>query len=185
MMTNWYEIYWMYQLWCLSPKSCGFQQTYSSFLARSQLSTIIHLPCHCTVHVCIVIHCCGSMWSFAWKQFCAELFIIYFYIYCCWTSIYQKESVGIDIISFNTATCLLQARITNVLCCGLIYQLRWEAIVSFCWYWWNCFPSSFKLSLHNEGFIQQHLPICDIDFPYHIPKVENEFAEAERTIGNG
>ena len=93
-MTNWYEIYWMYQLWCLSPKSCGFQQTYSSFLARSQLSTIIHLPCHCTVHVCIVIHCCGSMWSFAWKQFCAEFFIIYFYIYCWWTSFIKRRVLG-------------------------------------------------------------------------------------------
>jgi hypothetical protein len=68
MMTNWYEIYWMYQLWCLSPRSCGFQQTNSSFLARSQLSTNIYLPCHCTAHVCIVVHCCGSMWSFAWKR---------------------------------------------------------------------------------------------------------------------
>ena len=78
MMTNWYKIYWMYQLWRLSPKSCGFQQTDSSFLARSQLSTIIHLPCHCTVHVCIVIHCCGSMWSFAWKQFCADFLLFTF-----------------------------------------------------------------------------------------------------------
>jgi hypothetical protein len=63
----------MHQLWCISPKSCGFQQTDSSFLARSQLSTIIHLPFHCTVHVCIVIDCCGSMWSFAWKQFCITI----------------------------------------------------------------------------------------------------------------
>ena len=78
MMTNWYEIYRIYQLWCLSPKSCGFQQTDSSFLARSQLSTIFHLPCHCTVHVCIAIHCCGSMWSFAWKQFCADFLLFTF-----------------------------------------------------------------------------------------------------------
>jgi hypothetical protein len=62
MMTNWYEIYWMYQLWCLSPRSCGFQQTNSSFLARSQLSTNIYLPCHCTAHVCIVVHCCCSIY---------------------------------------------------------------------------------------------------------------------------
>jgi len=20
---------------------------------------------------------------------------------------------------------------------------------SFCWYWWNCWPSLFKLSIHN------------------------------------
>ena len=22
---------------------------------------------------------------------------------------------------------------------------------SFCWYWWNCWPSPFKLSIHNES----------------------------------
>ena len=28
-------------------------------------------------------------------------------------------------------------------------QLRWKVIVLFCWYWWNWWPSLFKLSFHN------------------------------------
>ena len=28
-------------------------------------------------------------------------------------------------------------------------ELGWEVIVCFCWYWWNCWPSLFKLSFNN------------------------------------
>ena len=76
---------------------------------------------------------------------------------------FYKEK-GWDAINLlnPTATFLLQSRITNVLCCGLVHQLRRDVIGSFYWYWWNCLPSSFKLSFHNVGFIQRHLPICRI-----------------------
>ena len=41
----------------------------------------------------------------------------------------------------------------NVLCpmscfyCVQLFQVRGDCL--FCWYWWNCWPSLFKLSFHN------------------------------------
>jgi len=36
--------------------SIGLTPTDSSLLARRQLTTSIHCPCYCTVHVYVVIH---------------------------------------------------------------------------------------------------------------------------------
>jgi len=41
---------------------------------------VIHLPCYCTVHVYVVIHFCDSMWSFEWKLICAGFISV---VYIC------------------------------------------------------------------------------------------------------
>ena len=48
----------------------------STFLASSQLITIIHWPCYCTVHVYVVIHFV-SVWSFESKRICADLYCLF------------------------------------------------------------------------------------------------------------
>ena len=78
---------------------------------------------------------------------------------------------------FNTATflCLCQDRtwISNVICCGLFYVLK--VIVHFCWYWWNCWPSLFKLSFHSKKMCtclsnDQYEPFVDyIKTFLHLP----------------
>jgi len=147
---------------------------YSTFLSISQLTTAIHWPCYCTVHVLfyfVVVFLSGS----ESMQF---FLIVYLYMYCRWRSIYQ---VGIPLTRFNPVTflCLSQAMnwIYNVTCHGIIVfslfacskpgpgiltSLSWSFLVfneevrsdcSFCWYWWNCWLSQwslFKLSFHNN-----------------------------------
>jgi len=39
----------------------ALKPTDSTFQTNSQLTTSIHLPCYCTVHVYVVIHFCVSM----------------------------------------------------------------------------------------------------------------------------
>ena len=126
MMTNWYEIYWMYQLWWLSPKSCGFQQTDSSLLARSQLSTIIHYSCHCTVHVCIAAHCCGSMWSFALKQLRADI-LLFTFIYIAVGAPFIKMGELGSILTFKTPlqVCSRQGLPTSYVVFFKIWGERW------------------------------------------------------------
>jgi len=57
-----------------------------------------------------------------------------------------------------TFLCLSQARTwtSNVICRGtflLFNDLRWEVVVRFCYYWWDCWPSLFKLPFHNVRVI--------------------------------
>jgi len=47
----------------------------SSFLASIQLTTNIHWPGYCTVHVYVVIHLCDNMW----KRIFVCLFISNYY----------------------------------------------------------------------------------------------------------
>jgi hypothetical protein len=33
---------------------------------------------------------------------------------------------------------------------GFMFNVfRWDVVISFCWYWWSCWQSLFKLSLQN------------------------------------
>jgi hypothetical protein len=54
---------------------------------------------------------------------------------------------------FNPATCLcmFQMRTSGFQChmCWVVC-LRTRVIVPFRWYWWNCWPSVFELSFHND-----------------------------------
>jgi hypothetical protein len=61
----------------------------------------------------------------------------------------------VSINQFNPSTLLYlsqaRTRISNVICHDLFY-VEWIEVrcdSSFCWYWWNCWPSLFKLSFHN------------------------------------
>ena len=60
------------------------------------------------------------------------------------------------IFQFNPDTflCLSQAMtwISNAICHSLFY-VQWVKMrddCSFCWYWWNCWTSLFKLSFYNQ-----------------------------------
>jgi len=69
------------------------------------------------------------------------------------------HSDGIPVNQFIPATflCLSQAKtwISNVICCGLFY-VQWFEVIGdclFCWYWWNCWPSLFKLEGERWKFV--------------------------------
>ena len=83
-----------------------------------------------------------------------------------WDPINQlsKGKVWDPINQFNPATflCLTQmkTRIYNIIFHGLflICSMIWnERDCLFCWYWWNCGPSLFKLSFHNWDHVAQSL----------------------------
>ena len=79
---------------------------------------------------------------------------------CLQTYIYQ--------FNLYTFLCQFQARtwISNIICHGLFYvyriDLRWEMIVPFCWYWWNCWPSLLKLFFYNTKLVYHllNLLVC-------------------------
>jgi len=72
-------------------------------------------------------------------------------IYYCLTSC---RSTFINRLNPATFLCLSQARIwiyITTSCRGL-FCAKWVELGGdclFCWYWWNCWPSLFKLSFHN------------------------------------
>ena len=55
-------------------------------------------------------------------------------------------------INPSVCVCLYHAasRISNVICRGLfhVYWFEVRGYCLFCWYWWNCWPSLFKISFH-------------------------------------
>jgi len=74
------------------------------------------------------------------------------YLYC------QKRRYGdwepINLFNTTTCVCLSQTRTwsLNSMCHGL-YCVQWSEVLgdcSFCWHWWNCWPSLFKLSFHSK-----------------------------------
>ena len=42
------------------------------------------------------------------------------------------------------------------LCLFLFNGLWWEAVVSFCWFWWNAWTSLFKISFHKPTISKIH-----------------------------
>ena len=64
----------------------------STISTTSQLATITHWPCNCTVHVLVIIHFYDSMWS-CWEEVdvCRVCFIAWLYIHCRWRSSFQEE----------------------------------------------------------------------------------------------
>jgi hypothetical protein len=92
---------------------------------------------------------------FDWMAVSSFFFIINLYLYCRWRTNYQEEQGWDPMNQFKTVTfvCLSRTRkwISNVICRGLFY-FQWFVMRddwSFYWYWWNCWPSLFKLSLHK------------------------------------
>ena len=73
-----------YQLWILFSKgkwSLNSRFLSPAFIAISHLTTSIHWPGYCTVHVYVVIHFCNSMCSFERKRICASCFFIVCLLY--------------------------------------------------------------------------------------------------------
>jgi hypothetical protein len=92
---------------------------------------------------------------FDWMAVSSVFFIINLYLYCRWRTNYQEEQGWDPMNQFKTVTflCLSRTRtwISNVIYRGLFY-FQWFVMRddwSFYWYWRNCWPSLFKLSLHK------------------------------------
>jgi hypothetical protein len=122
----------------------------------SQFTTSVHWPWYCTVHSYVVLQCCDDIWSFWVAVNLCSFFRLFIYVYI---SCYQGE-VWESTCRFNPDTLLRlpEARtwIYNVICrCPLFYFLyvKVKGDCLFCWYWWNCWPSLFKLSFHNKEFM--------------------------------
>jgi len=117
----------------------------------------------------IKIYICDSMWCF-WVEVNCTFVIICLYLYCHWRSSYQEEEGWEPINQFNPATfaCLSLVRtwISNIIhvCLGLFYlqcvEIRDDC--SFCWCWWNCWPSLFKLSFHKVLLWRQNKLLLQI-----------------------
>ncbi len=75
--------------------------------------------------------------------------------------IIKRGGFGIPLASWtppHLCACLKPGPgISNVTCHGLVWsflmfiELRWEPILSFCWYLWKCWPSLFKISFHYSN----------------------------------
>ena len=137
----------------------------SSNLASSKLTTSIHWHCYVLSMYMLSFNFVIVCGLFEWKHRC---FIVCFFLNWYWWWNCQEGAVWDLIYQFNTTTfvCLSQARawifnITWSFLCSMIWGERWLFIVLildgivdhyclnfllFCWYWWNCWPSLFKLS---------------------------------------
>ena len=82
----------------------------------------------------------------SWRSICTGLLIVLLYLYRCWRSNYPRGRILIILTSFF----LFQARycISSTICC-ILFCVPWLKVRDGCWYWWNCWPSLFKLSLHH------------------------------------
>ena len=115
----------------------------------------IHWPYYCTVYVYAVINFCDStinvyMWYFEWKRICAFFFIGCLYIHCCCRSSYQKWVSLMDLTQSDLYVCpkigpRFPMSYVVVFFCAQWGKARKDC--SFCWFWWNCWPLLFKLSL--------------------------------------
>jgi hypothetical protein len=150
-------IFWKTIVWkvkfCLyyytMSKSDVLQPTDSTLLSRivSWLRASID-PAIVLSNVYAVINFCGSMWSFEWKRITNAFYLLF--MYCYWRS---RGECWVPINLFNTATCLrlseASAWMSKVICRGP-FNVQWVMVRgdrSFCWYWWDCWPSLFTFFL--------------------------------------
>ena len=111
----------------------------------------------------IFVMACGL---FKWKRICAGFF--YPFVYKCITigsrSSYQESRVWDSISWFNHATffpCTQPGPAFQTSYVVIFVCVQWVKVRggwSFCWYWWNCKPSLFKLSFDNKknSLLQEH-----------------------------
>ena len=99
----------------------------------------IHWHYHCTVHDYVVIHFHNRMWSFWVEQICAGLLLL---VYICIAVDDQIIKTGTGIILSRHMTLISNDKCNILLC---VFNDLW-----FCWYWWNCSSSLFKLSYHDK-----------------------------------
>ena len=91
-----------------------------------------------------------------------QVFNCCLYMHCQWRSSYQEGRVEIP---FTGLTC------THLCTCSkpgpgfpmsyvvVFFRVQWVKVRgdnSLCWYWWNCWPSLFKLSFHNFNWIKHY-----------------------------
>ena len=134
--------------------SKGFSPTDSSFLARGQLTTSIHLPCYCRVHIYVVIHFDGNLFIIVLSFIC---------MYCRWRISYQKRRVGIPWTGFTLPHCcacpnpgiwfsivicrglLVFSEFISVIACFDIGVICWPSLLrGDCLFCWNCLSSLFR-----------------------------------------
>jgi hypothetical protein len=68
-------------------------------------------------------------------------------IFFCYTFLWFNPYIGVSVTSQELD---FQHYMSWSHCVQLV---RVRGDCSFCWYWWNCWPSLFKLSLHNVAII--------------------------------
>jgi hypothetical protein len=111
--------------WCVNSRNESSKNPSTHYFYMYILKMYIrsiHWPCHCTVHVYVVIHFCDSTVVFL-SAIRAGFFLSFVYMYCRWRSRYQKGGGWGPINRFNSATflCPFHTRtwISNVICRGL------------------------------------------------------------------
>ena len=98
-----------------------------------------------------------------------SLYNVCLYLYCSWKSSYRSYKVRIPltgIILSHSITCPKPWPRFPVPCVDAFFVKRLEVKggYSFCWYWWNSWPSLFKLL-----FIWLHLRrTIKTPYPYYI-----------------
>jgi hypothetical protein len=139
------------------------------FITADQLTSnwkikSIHWPCYCTVHVYVVIHFCDSMWSFWVEANLCRFFLLFAYITIAVGEIQLSRGEGCDPINrFYPARLLCLSMpvpgfpTSHFMVFICVWWVKVRVYCSFCWYWWNCWPSMLKLSFHNFIKILQHL----------------------------
>jgi hypothetical protein len=70
--------------------------TDSTFFTSSMLNMCIHKPCHCTVHVSVLIHFCDSVWSF-WRIFICWSTV--FWMLTCWVHMLVNSVLKVYLLS--------------------------------------------------------------------------------------
>jgi hypothetical protein len=127
------------KIWIDFRKSPRFSLTSSLSQVALFLLCVVS-PGHVTV--------CGLL---EWKQICAG-FISFIYAgihvcICCWRSNYQegRDGMTIDLTLPHICSCLKQDMdFLNIICHKFLCSISWGD-GSFCWYFWHCWPSVFKL----------------------------------------
>ena len=122
-----------------SDPSNGTIQKWSLYIKRlyipswKPLNTTIHWPWYCTLHVCVVINYCDSVWP-VWVEGC---FIVRLYMHCSWKYNFEGGTGWDPIDRFNHATCLClsqgRTQISTAICgvrlLCVFSGLRWEVVV--------------------------------------------------------
>ena len=112
--------------WCSGQISKDFP-----FLTSSRLTTSIHWPYHCTVHVYVIIHfSCGLI---AWKRICVGFCIVWLYIhvYVLLLEIRLLRMDGVPLSCSTTPHC--RTLISYIIRRGgfMFNGLRWDVILRF------------------------------------------------------
>ena len=93
------------------------------------------------------------MWFFfEWKWICAWFLLSF--VYCRWRFSYQEGRVGIPLTGLTPPHLCYSPKtgpgfptLDVVIFVYVFSEFIWNERWSFCWYWWNCWSSLFKLSL--------------------------------------